>query len=211
MDLADLRRDYVRAMLDLPDLDADPVVQFQAWLAEAIAAKLPEPTAMTLATADREGRPSARIVLLKGCDARGFVFYSNYASRKGAELAANPHAALLFHWPELDRQVRIEGVVERTTREESEAYFASRPRPSRLGAWASRQSAPLQDRAELERALAAVEARFPDDIPLPGFWGGFRVRPDAIELWQGRASRLHDRFRYTRAGDGEWRIERLSP
>ena len=212
MDLANLRRDYSRASLLEEDLAADPIAQFRRWLEAALAAELPEPTAMTLATADRDGRPSARIVLLKGCDERGFVFFSNYDSRKGVELAENPHAALAFHWPELDRQVRIEGTVERTSREESAAYFASRPRPSRLGAWASRQSAPLVDRAELESSFAEVGERFSDDVPLPDFWGGYRLHPAAVEFWQGRVSRLHDRLRYVRSADGSgWRIERLSP
>lgn len=212
MDVSDVRRDYSLSGLSEADLDADPVVQFRSWLATAVAEDPLDPTAMVLATADSEGRPSARVVLLKGIDDRGFVFYTNYLSRKGRDLDENPQAALVFFWPALDRQVRVEGAVERTSREESEAYFASRPLGSRLGAWASQQSEVLAGREELEERLRELEARFAaGDVPLPDFWGGFRLRPDLVEFWQGRPSRLHDRFRYTRHAEAGWRIERLSP
>jgi len=210
MDVADIRREYVLAGLSAGDLAADPFVQLRAWLDQAIAADLGDATAMTLATADRAGRPSARIVLLKGLDARGLVFYTHYASRKGRELAENPRAALVFFWPALDRQVRVEGAVERTSREESAAYFASRPLASRLGAWASPQSEVLSGRDQLEHAVESARGRFGDDVPLPDGWGGFRLRPESFEFWQGRLSRLHDRFRYRPAAQG-WAIERLAP
>ena len=212
LSVADLRKEYTRGGFHEHDLDPDPVRQFAAWLAEAQAAGVLEPTAMTLATATADGTPSARIVLLKAFDARGFVFYTNYDSQKGRELDANPRAALLFFWPELERQVRLSGVVERTSREESETYFRSRPEGSRLGAWISKQSAVIPDRETLERDFAQIATTFAaGDIPLPPFWGGYRLVPHAIELWQGRPSRLHDRLRYTRASDDRWRIERLSP
>jgi pyridoxamine 5'-phosphate oxidase len=186
-------------------------VQFGRWFADAKAADLIEPNAMTLATADAGGRPSARMVLLKGFDQRGFVFYSNYGSRKAGELAGNPAAALVFWWPPLERQVRVEGGVERVTREESDAYFRTRPLGSRLGAWASEQSRVIVGRADLERRLEELEARFGDGaVPLPPFWGGYRVQPEVIEFWQHRPNRLHDRLRYRRVPGG-WTIERLSP
>jgi pyridoxamine 5'-phosphate oxidase len=211
MDVADIRREYMLAGLSQGDLAGDPVVQLRAWLDAALAAHPRDATAMTLATADRAGRPSARIVLLKGLDARGLVFYTHYGSRKGRELAENPRAALAFFWPALDRQVRVEGAVERTSREESAAYFASRPLDSRLGAWASRQSEVLGSRGELERAVLSARERFGGgDVPLPEGWGGYRLRPDLFEFWQGRESRLHDRFRYRPAAQG-WTIERLAP
>ncbi len=211
MEVSDIRREYVLGGLAEGDLAADPVAQLRAWLDQAIAADPHDATAMTLATADREGRPSARIVLLKGFDARGLVFYTHYDSRKGRELAENPRAALVFFWPFLDRQVRVEGTVERTSREESAAYFASRPLGSRLGAWASHQDRVLSGREELERALERARQRFADgDVPLPDDWGGLRLRPAAWEFWQGRESRLHDRFRYRSIAQG-WAIERLSP
>jgi pyridoxamine 5'-phosphate oxidase len=211
MNVADVRREYGRAGLSERDLAADPIEQFRLWLEQAMAVDPREFTAMTLATADREGRPSARVVLLKGVDERGFVFYTHYDSRKGRELLENPRAALVFYWMALDRQVRIEGTVGKTSRAESEAYFASRPLGSRVGAWASPQSRPISGREELERKVREAGERFADDVPLPPDWGGFRVHPETIEFWQGRPSRLHDRLRYSRHPDGDWRVERLAP
>lgn len=199
--------------LNESDLDPNPIQQFDRWLKQAVAANLPEPTAMTLATATKEGIPSARIVLLKACDERGFAFFTNYESPKGRELAENPRAALVFHWVVLERQVRVTGTVSRVSREESAHYFQSRPRGSRIGAWASHQSQAIRSREELEERVRRLTLEYQDraEIPLPLYWGGFRVAPDAIEFWQGRPSRLHDRFRYTRLTTGAWRIERLSP
>jgi pyridoxamine 5'-phosphate oxidase len=186
-------------------------VEFARWFEEAVKAELHEPNAMTLATATADGAPSARIVLLKGFDESGFVFFTDYRSRKGAELTENPRAALVFYWPELERQIRITGSTERTDRQESEAYFQTRPRGSRLSAWVSHQSQVIAGRKELDERVPELERRYPDDdIPVPPYWGGFRLRPDSIEFWQGRSSRLHDRIRYVRSGDS-WRIERLSP
>ena len=212
MNVADIRREYERTGLSEEDLAPDPVEQFGRWLHQAMEVDPQEFTAMTLATADREGRPSARIVLLKGYDPRGFVFYTNYESRKGRELDENPRAALVFYWASLDRQVRIEGTVEKTTREESEVYFHSRPMGAQIGAWASRQSHVLPRREDLERTVREVEERFGGgEVPLPDSWGGYRVIPELFELWQGRTSRLHDRLCYVRLPEGGWRIERLSP
>ncbi|MFL6183831.1 MAG: pyridoxamine 5'-phosphate oxidase [Actinomycetes bacterium] len=206
-----MRREYTREALAEADVDADPVVQFGRWFEQAERAGLLEPTAMTLATATPDGRPSARMVLLRGFDERGFCFYTNYESRKGVELAANPRAALVFWWGELERQVRIEGPVAPTSRAESEAYFHSRPSASQLSAAASPQSRVIQDRAVLERRVAELATGSADgQVPLPDFWGGYRLTHEVVEFWQGRPNRLHDRLRYRRAGDG-WKIERLAP
>ena len=226
MNISDLRNSYRRAALADSDVAADPFVQFDRWLAEAIAAQVLEPTAMTLATVDAATRPSARIVLLKGLDlpassanasGRGFVWFTNYQSRKGRELASRADAALCFFWPELERQVRVEGCVEATSAEESDRYFASRPLASRIGAWASPQSEVIASRAQLEALDRDQRARFRVsddteniDIPRPPHWGGYRLVPDVIEFWQGRPSRLHDRIVY-RGGDGSWTRARLAP
>ena len=207
----DLRIEYARGRLDIADVAADPVSQFQRWFDEAIAAKVPEANAMTLATADASGAPSARIVLLKVLIRGGFAFFTNYGSRKGRELEANPKAALCIYWQPLERQVRIEGRVERTTRAESEQYFHSRPLSAQVGAWVSRQSEVIEGREGLERRDVELLAEFGTRaVPLPDYWGGYRVEPERVEFWQGRPSRLHDRIRYSRDGDG-WKIARLSP
>lgn len=209
-DLAQLRVDYKRAALHEADVAADPFDQFVRWFDEAANAELPEPNAMTLATVDAAGRPSARIVLLKALDARGLVFHTNYDSRKGRELAINRRVALLFFWVELERQVRIEGTARRVDAAESDAYFAARPRGSQVAAWASPQSATIPDRASLEARVAAADARFAADVPRPDNWGGVRVDPGRFEFWQGRESRLHDRLVWSRVGD-HWTLERLAP
>ncbi len=211
MSLADLRKDYSLAGLLEKDLARDPFRQFEKWFQEAEAAKIPEPNAMTLTTATREGRPSARTVLLKGLDGRGFVFFSNYESRKARELDANPLATLLFPWLVLERQVIVEGAVTKVPREESETYFHSRPRASQLAAWGSQQSAIIPGRSVLEDNMKLLEQKYAGrEVPLPPHWGGWRLTPETVEFWQGRRSRLHDRLRYRRGKDG-WTIERLAP
>ena len=210
--IADLRREYHRARLDETDVSHDPIVQFARWFAEAEEVQAHDANAMTLATATSQGAPSARIVLLKAFDQRGFVFFTDYRSRKSAELEANPQAALVLYWSELERSVRITGTVEKTSQEDSDRYFRSRPIGSRLGAWASHQSRVIPGRHMLESDLKEVEQRFADgDVPLPQYWGGWWVLPESLEFWQGRESRLHDRIRYQRNRSREWKIERLSP
>ncbi len=231
MALADIRREYAAGELRRADLDANPLAQFNAWFAQASAGgrwrktgialfKLwhamlghspADVNAMVLATVDAAGRPSTRAVLLKGVDERGFVFYTNHDSRKGRELADNPHAALTFYWPELERQVCIAGTVGQISRAESEGYFKSRPRGSRLAAWASNQRDVVAGRAALDAKWNELAAKFPGEVPLPPNWGGYVLKPERIEFWQGRPSRLHDRFQYTKQPDGSWKLERLSP
>ena len=234
MNLGDFREDYRRGALDRTGLNANPLAQFEAWFAEAagsrnqsrwrkigialfklwdaICNRRPADTnAMTLATVGQDGQPSARTVLLKTVDERGFIFYTNYDSRKGRELTGNPAAALTFFWSELERQVCVAGTVTKLTAAESEVYFKSRPRGSQIGAWASNQSEVIPDRAVLEVRWRELEQKFPDTVPLPPNWGGFVLKPARIEFWQGRPSRLHDRFSYVRQADGTWRVERLSP
>ncbi|MBW4418043.1 MAG: pyridoxamine 5'-phosphate oxidase [Myxacorys californica WJT36-NPBG1] len=209
--IADLRQDYTLQALTESEIDLDPFKQFQIWFDQAVQSDLPEPNAMTVATASRDGIPSARIVLLKGFDDRGFVFYTNYNSDKGKQLVENPNAAIVFFWKELERQVRIVGTVEKIAAEESDAYFHSRPVGSQLGAWASEQSDVIRDRAILEQRLEQLKTQYEHkEIPRPPHWGGFRVRPTEIEFWQGRSNRLHDRLRYRR-DKNQWIIERLSP
>jgi pyridoxamine 5'-phosphate oxidase len=235
MAIADLRKDYTLGALRRADLDANPIAQFQRWFEdEATArsrggwlrragiefykflqalrgAKPIDPNAMALATVDVNGFPSVRTVLLKGVDERGFLFFTNYESRKGRELELNPRAALVFYWRELERQVSIAGTVEKLSREESEKYFHSRPRGSQIGTWASQQSAPIPNREFLEKRFAEAEEKFRGNIPVPPFWGGYVLKPERIEFWQGGASRLHDRFEYVRQADGSWKVQRLSP
>ncbi len=207
------RKSYERDALDENGIASDPLYQFTTWYDEAVAAGLPEPEAMTLSTATQEGRPSARIVLLRGYDERGFCFFSNYASQKGRELAANPYAAVTFHWVELERQVRIAGRVEKVSASESDAYFKSRPAQSRIGAWSSPQSEVIASRDTLEQFVKEYQERYPEEsaIPRPEHWGGYRVIPERIEFWQGRPSRLHDRLRFSRVEQGTWTLERLAP
>ncbi len=207
-DLAALRKDYALKTLD--QVDRDPLKQFGLWMVEAIHAQVPEPTAMTLSTVGQDGRPSGRIVLLKGVDPRGFVFYTNYESRKGNDLAARPVASLTFLWKELERQVRIEGTVEKVTAEESDEYYRTRPLGSRIGAWASPQSAVLVSREWLEERWKELAQEHGDNPPRPPHWGGYRVLPDYLEFWQGRTSRLHDRIIYRREGSA-WKVSRLAP
>jgi pyridoxamine 5'-phosphate oxidase len=232
--VADIRREYGRGDLRRTDLEANPVMQFQKWFAQiagdssggrwrkigialfklwhTVLGHAPaDPTAMVLATVDKAGRPSTRTVLLKGVDERGFVFYTNYDSRKGGELAGNPNAALTFYWADWERQVCVGGTVTRISREETEAYFQHRPRGSQLATWASNQFDAVADRAALEKKWNEAAARFPGDVPLPPNWGGFVLKPEWIEFWQGRPSRLHDRFRYTRQPDNSWKLERIAP
>lgn len=210
MNIADLRKEYTQATLDEADALPNPFDLFDRWFQQALGAQLAEPNAMTLATVNAQGRPSARIVLIKGVDARGFSFFTNYESRKGQELAANPYASLLFHWTELERQVRIEGRVERCAPEESDTYYRSRPVGSKLGAWASPQSRVISDRQMLESRVKEYEAQHGQDPSRPPFWGGYRLVPDYFEFWQGRASRLHDRLVYKKV-EGHWEICRLAP
>ena len=211
-DVASLRRNYAQQTLSETDVLHDPVAQFAVWFEEALSSRLIEPNAMTLATADRAGRPSARTVLLKGFDKQGFVFYTNYGSRKGQNLEENHQAALLFTWLELERQIRIEGAVEKVSQEESLAYFQSRPKGSQIGAWVSAQSSVVENRMVLEKRAAELKAEYEHVgvLPLPPFWGGYRLTPEYLEFWQGRESRLHDRICYTRVGEG-WKIGRLAP
>ena len=212
MSLADLRKNYALGGLRRADLNPDPIAQFNRWMQQALDAQLLEPTAMTLSTADQAGRPSGRILLLKGVDERGFLFFTNYESRKGRELSENPHAALVLFWAELERQVRLTGTVTKAPVEESEKYFKSRPRGHKLGAWVSNQSEVIANREVLERRLSKLESQYPgEEVPLPPCWGGYFLAPDAIEFWQGRPDRLHDRFRYTKHREGSWVIERLAP
>ena len=213
LSLADVREDYRMGTFDEVNCETNPIVQFEAWFREAQMAESKEPNAMTLATVDPDGRPSARIVLLKEVSDAGFVFYTNYTSPKARNLETNPWCALTFYWSASERQVRVEGQAVRVDRQQSEMYFRSRPRGSRLGAWASYQSQPISERTALESKLAELEAQYAgiDDIPVPEFWGGFRVVPERIEFWQGRPNRLHDRILYRRNGEDRWIIERLSP
>jgi pyridoxamine 5'-phosphate oxidase len=211
MALYEMRKDYGIAGLTEKDLARDPFRQFDRWFQEAEAAHMPEPNAMLLATTGRDGRPAARVVLLKGVDGRGFVFFTNYDSRKGRDLEANPQATLVFPWIALERQVIVEGPVTRVSREEAEAYFLSRPRGHQLAAWASAQSTVVAGRAVLEKGYQLSEKKYAgQDVPLPPFWGGFRLGPETVEFWQGRRNRLHDRLRYRREGDN-WIVERLAP
>jgi pyridoxamine 5'-phosphate oxidase len=212
MNLADLRREYTKGGLRRADLDPSPIAEFQKWFQQALSVELLEPSAIALATADKAGRPSARIVLLKSADERGFTFFTNYESRKGRELAENNQAAMVIHWADLEREVCIAGEVTKTSRAESEKYFSMRPRGSQLGAWVSKQSTVVPDRDFLEKRLQAVEAKFAGrDVETPPYWGGYLLVPNRIEFWQGRPNRLHDRFQYSKQPGGSWRIDRLSP
>src|SRR6267378_6964537 len=234
MSLADIRREYTLAGLRRKDLAAEPIVQFNRWFEQALRARTSgriqkllvrtykrllliagvermEVNAMTLTTADREGRPSSRVVLLKGVDERGFIFFTNYGSRKGRELAENPQASLTIYWADLERQVSIAGTVTKLPPAESEAYFRTRPRGSKIAAWASKQSDAVTDRAALEKEWRELETKYPEEVPMPPFWGGYVLSPTRVEFWQGRPNRLHDRFRYTKEPDNKWKLERLCP
>lgn len=210
--IADLRKDYTLENLNEEEIDKNPFIQFKVWFDQSVAAQLPEPNAMTLATCTPDGKPSARMVLLKDIDERGFVLFTNYKSQKGQEISVNPHAALVFWWAELERQVRIVGTVEKISSAQSDSYFEVRPPFSRLGAWASNQSEVISSRDVLEVQLIEFQRQYENqEVPRPPHWGGFRVIPQEIEFWQGRSSRLHDRLRYTLVDNGSWKIERLSP
>jgi pyridoxamine 5'-phosphate oxidase len=209
-DLADLRRDYAGKALTKDSVASDPLIQFNTWLDEALNSEITDANAMTVATVDADRRPSSRVVLLKGLDEQGFVFFTNYDSKKGSDLAANPNVSLSFFWPQLQRQVIISGTAKKISVDESAAYFRTRPVDSQIAAWASDQSSPLDSRASLDAKFQEMREKFGDNIPLPPFWGGYRVLPERIEFWQGRASRLHDRIVYQLV-DGRWIIERLSP
>jgi pyridoxamine 5'-phosphate oxidase len=212
--LADLRQDYQRNSLEINEIASNPIEQFEKWFAEAVVTpNLIEPNAMTISTVTKSGFPSSRIVLLKGLDAQGFVFFTNYESRKGTELIKNPHAALNFWWPPLERQVRIEGHVEKLSTETSLIYFQSRPKSSQIGAWASPQSQVIDNRELLEKNVESLEKQYEnaENLPIPPFWGGFRVIPTRVEFWQGRSSRLHDRLVYSKKKSGDWLVERLAP
>ena len=210
--IAGMRAEYSQPEFNESEVERDPFVQFRQWFDRAVAANLLHPNAMTLATATPDGRPSARIVLLKDFNEDGFVFYTNFHSRKGQELDQNPSASLVFWWPELERQVRIEGRVEKVANDEADGYFKTRPRGSQLAAWASEQSQRIDDRARLERRFSELAAKYQDrEIPRPPNWGGYRLQPRSIEFWQGRSNRLHDRLRYVLSEDGDWQLERLAP
>jgi pyridoxamine 5'-phosphate oxidase len=209
--IADIRKDYRLHSLDESDIAASPIEQFTRWWDDALKSELFEVNAMTLATSTRDGKPSARIVLLKGFDENGFVFYTNYESHKGKELEENPNVALVFFWKEIERQIRIEGTVEKVSATESDAYFSSRPKGSRIGAWASPQSSIIENRNILEQSALQYESKFENSIPRPPHWGGYRVMPVKIEFWQGRSNRLHDRIQYTKTPGGSWKAERLAP
>lgn len=211
--MTDARKEYEQAILEEADIEQDPLRQFSRWYEAAVAAGVPEPEAMTLSTATTDGRPSARIVLLRGYDERGFCFFSNYNSHKGRELAVNPYAALTFHWVEQERQVRIEGRVQKTSSAESDAYFFSRPSGSRIGAWSSPQSEVIPSRETLDQLFRKFQEQYSDEsaIPRPEHWGGYRLNPERIEFWQGRPSRLHDRLQFVREGKAAWALQRLAP
>jgi pyridoxamine 5'-phosphate oxidase len=211
--IADLRQDYLIESLDVSDVNANPFLQFEKWFNDALKSEILEPNAMTLATVSSEGKPSARVVLLKGLDTEGFVFYTNYESRKGQNMAQNPHVALCFNWLDLQRQIRIEGIVSKVSDEISTEYFNSRPKSSRIGAWSSPQSQIVENRAFLEEKYKELTQKYEntEGVPRPKFWGGYIVKPTMIEFWQGRSSRLHDRIVYEKTENGAWKIERLAP